>query len=87
MPHATTRKRDSQQKPLKPRDDFPMFAQGSGMWAKKAHGIEANHPRRSSAAADVHMKAMIFLAFNCGFGPMGPASLPTSAIDLDRQTI
>jgi integrase len=45
--------------------------------------FERDEVLRIFAAADVHLKAMILLGVNCGFGNTDVASLPKSAVDLE----
>jgi integrase len=45
--------------------------------------FEREEVLRLYAAADVHLKAMILLGVNCGFGNTDVASLPTSAVNLE----
>ena len=44
--------------------------------------FEADEVRRILDAADVQLKAMVFLGLNCGFGNTDVATLPQSAVDL-----
>src|SRR5262245_4531357 len=46
--------------------------------------LEADQLRRLIAAAEGQLKAMILLATNCGFGNGDCATLPLSALDLER---
>lgn len=50
---------------------------------KGAKLFSAADLRRIIAAADVHMRAMIYLGLNCGFGNMDCGTIPIDAIDLD----
>jgi integrase len=45
--------------------------------------FEASAIRRMLDAADVHMRAMIYLGANCGFGNADCGKLPMTALDLD----
>jgi integrase len=49
--------------------------------------FEAVAIRRLLDAADVHMRAMIYLGANCGFGNADCGKLPTLAMDLDGAWI
>ncbi len=55
--------------------------------AKGARMFEADELRRMIAAASQPMKAMLLLAANCGFGNTDVATLPLSALDLERGWI
>lgn len=46
--------------------------------------LEPGQVRKLIDAADVPMKAMIYLGLNCGFGNMDISTLPLSALDLDK---
>lgn len=48
-----------------------------------ARMFEAEEIRQLLDAADVHMKAMILLGANCGFGNHDVGTLPLGAVDLD----
>jgi len=50
---------------------------------RAARMFEAEEIREILDAADVHMKAMIFLGVNCGFGNHDVGTLPLDAVDLD----
>lgn len=52
--------------------------------AKGERMFEAAELRRLIAAAGVPLKAMILLGINCGFGNQDVATLPLSAVDLQR---
>lgn len=45
---------------------------------------EAAEIRKLVEAADSHLRAMILLGINCGFGPQDCFTLPASAVDLER---
>ncbi|KKM84518.1 hypothetical protein LCGC14_1298320 [marine sediment metagenome] len=46
--------------------------------------LEADQLRRLLAAADVQLQAMILLGVNCGYGNHDVATLPLSALDLEK---
>lgn len=50
--------------------------------AKPLRMLEAADIRRALAAAGPHMRAMILLGINCGFGNIDVATLPKSGLDL-----
>ena len=50
---------------------------------KGAKLIEAADLRRLIKAADAHLRAMVMLAINCGFGNSDCGTLPLAALDLD----
>ncbi len=49
---------------------------------KPVRMIEANDLRRALGKSKTHMRAMILLGINCGFGNIDVATLPKSSIDL-----
>lgn len=49
--------------------------------------FEAEEIRRMLDAADVHLRAMILLGVNCGFGNADVGQLPLEAVDLDSAVI
>ncbi len=46
--------------------------------------FDASDVRKLIVAADVHLRAMIYLGINCGFGNNDVGTLPTKAIDLEN---
>jgi integrase len=55
--------------------------------SKRPRMFEAAEIRRILETAPSHLRAMIFLGINCGFGQSDCSSLPVSAIDLDGSWI
>lgn len=46
--------------------------------------FSAGEVRRLLAAADVHLRAMVYLALNCAYGNSDVGTLPIAALDLDN---
>lgn len=51
--------------------------------AKGPRLFEAEHVAKFITGADLQLRAMVFLAINCGFGNADVGTLPLSALDLD----